>query len=95
MSDETDLLTQLRDENPEVIWTGSEGLFRKAADEIERLGIENERLRLWLLDIADRHLGDQPAALNVPEIDWAKRHIRSVQRMARDALAGKDAIDGE
>lgn len=40
-----------------------------------------------LAEIRDAHLPDQPAAVDVPEYDWAVRHIRTLRTIARDAIA--------
>lgn len=37
--------------------------------------------------IAAAHLPDQPAALDIPDYDYALRHIRELRRVARDAVA--------
>ena len=49
---------------------------------------EIARLRAALADIRDQHIGDQPAALNLPEVDWARRCHGHLRQMARAALAG-------
>jgi hypothetical protein len=36
--------------------------------------------------ISEMHLPDQPAALNMPEIDYALRHIREMRWTAKKAL---------
>ena len=57
---------------------------------VDNVQKEMNRLRLWLSEIERLHLGDQPTALNMPEIDYAKRHIGTMRRLAREALAGKE-----
>lgn len=36
------------------------------------------------------HIPDQPAAFDVSELDWAKRHVATLRRIASKALAGED-----
>ncbi len=40
--------------------------------------------------ISEMHLPDQPAALNMPEIDYAMRHIREMRWTAKRALEEDD-----
>jgi len=54
--------------------------------QVERLAAENERLRCALDRIAKMHKGDQPAAMNVSELEWANRHILHMRIAAREAL---------
>lgn len=42
--------------------------------------------RAALEEIRDGHLGDQPAAYNVSDLEWAKRHIDHLRTIARTAL---------
>ena len=56
---------------------------------------EIERLRAWLQIIADRHLGDQPAARGEDEDVWAKHHIALLRRFARRGLNGEVISDAE
>lgn len=57
-------------------------------DQISAQDAEIARLRAFLADIRDQHIGDQPAALNLPEVDWARRCHGYLRQMARAALAG-------
>jgi hypothetical protein len=45
------------------------------------------RLVEALEEIQCRHDGNQPPALNMPELDYARRVIREIHRIAQDALA--------
>ena len=60
----------------------------EAADRIEALTAENERLREALTDIGVYGCGmlNQPAALNGPEEEWLKRRIWQMESVARAAL---------
>ena len=86
----------------ERLWESdvASALTNEGAREIERLRDQSAarfaeivRLRAWLQLIADRHLGDQPAALNLPAEDWAKRHIRTLCRFAMRGLKGETVTD--
>lgn len=39
-----------------------------------------------LQEIADMHVGDQPAARNMPELDWVERHVGIMRHIASTAV---------
>ena len=47
---------------------------------------EIERLRSALEEIANGHIGDQPAEMNVSDEEWARRCHMRLRRIAIDAL---------
>ncbi|MBB5709291.1 hypothetical protein [Sphingomonas xinjiangensis] len=53
----------------------------------EFIARETEKLVEALREIAEAHLGDQPAASGGSEYDWAVRHIARIRGIARTALA--------
>lgn len=40
-----------------------------------------------LEEIADAHVPSQPAAMNMPELDWVNMHVATLRRIARRAIA--------
>lgn len=50
---------------------------------------EIKRLRAALQEIADMHIGDQPAAYNGDELVWAHRHVGHMRQKALSALKTK------
>ena len=62
-----------------------------AADRIEQLTAEVERLREALTDIGVYGCGmlNQPTAMNGPEEAWLRLRIREMENVARAALEGK------
>ena len=56
-----------------------------------RLTAENERLRAALREIDERHIPDQPSALDIDEADYVRRQHTELRRIARAALDGKEA----
>lgn len=75
---------------PECIYFGqptSPNQCRCHKPETQMLTAEVERLRAVLSEIADRHVPDQPMAIDIPEADYIRRQHTELRRMAREALA--------
>jgi hypothetical protein len=78
-------MTPERHSSEDVAFLREKG-FSQTADEIERLTAEVDRLRGALSEIAERHVPDQPMALDIPEVDYIRRQHTELRRMAREAL---------
>lgn len=48
--------------------------------------VRESELRIALRQIADRHVPDQPASSEYTELQWAYRHVRTLRRIALDAI---------
>ena len=57
---------------------------------VKAMAAENERMREALEEMQYMHIGDQPAALNMSELDYAKRCNGKIRLLAKQALKGKD-----
>jgi hypothetical protein len=55
------------------------------------LAEENVRMRGALEEISGRHVPDQPAAYDVPETDYIRKHYMELRLIARNALKSGDA----
>ena len=53
---------------------------------IEAFRAENEKLRAALVEIKDRHIPDQPSALDIDEATYITRQYAELRRIARAAL---------
>lgn len=61
-------------------------VINEAADTIDALRAELERLREALEKISERHVPDQPAADGSDEADYVRKHHTDLRRIARAAL---------
>ena len=61
-----------------------------AVNALPELLAENERLREALQAIADRHIPDQPAAYDVPRVDYIAVQYSALRMLARAALKETD-----
>ena len=88
-----DLVNQLRHIRRDGTWdtlrpSSVHPVCARAADRIEALTAEVERLREALTDIGVYGCGmlNQPAAMNGPEEAWLRLRIREMENVARAAL---------
>lgn len=51
-----------------------------------------KEMEVALQEIADRHVPDQPAAYDVPEADYIRKHHMELRMIARSALKGDAAL---
>lgn len=62
--------------------------FERMRVRAEAAEAEVARLRETLTEIRDRHIPDQPAALDIPELDYVRRQYAELRSMAWTALKG-------
>lgn len=85
------LEAELRDAKAALTRYGDTGVYYSLREANNRAEAAEAVLRNWreaLEEIAATHDGNQPAALNMPELDYARHTIRQMNQVARKALAG-------